>query len=195
MKPVVIVGAGPAGLAVAAMLSARRIPYVMVDASGEPGGAYRTVYTRMTLVSPSEMNALPGLRLTSRGRYTTAAEMRDYLARYASHHGLVIDRAEVGKVTRALDVTTDHGVIDARAVVVASGMWRFPIIPAELPASAIHASAYAGPTPERTLIIGGGASGVEIAEDIANAGATVWLSVRRSIRPVPAYALARRMLW
>src|SRR5206468_4138570 len=42
---------------------------------------------------------------------------------------------------------------------------------------------------ERTLIIGGGASAIEIAEDIASTGETVWLSARRPIRFVPAHVL------
>src|SRR5262245_27940389 len=118
--PVVIIGAGPAGLAVAAALSTRRVTHVLIDAAGEPGGAYRAIYDRMTLVSPSAMNALPGLDARDRSPYITAGEFRDYLVRYAAHHRLAIDRAEVGKVSRALEVTTDRGVIAARAVVAAS---------------------------------------------------------------------------
>lgn len=192
MKPVVIVGAGPAGLAVAAALAARRIGHVLIDAAGEPGGAYRTAYPGMTLVSPTEMSALPGLALAARGRYPTVGELRAYLQHYATHHRLAIDRAEVGNVTRALAVTTDRGAIEARAVVVASGMWRFPVLPraAGLPAATMHSSAYAGPVPgARTLIIGAGASAIEIAEDLARAGQPVVVSARRPLRFVPAHVL------
>ncbi|MEO7096267.1 MAG: NAD(P)-binding domain-containing protein [Polyangiales bacterium] len=191
MKPVAIVGAGPAGLAVAAALAARRVSYVLIDSAGEPGGAYRMVHDDMTLVSPTEMSGLPGLSFETRGRYPTGHEVRAYLVRYAAHHRLVIDRAEVGNITRGLEITTDRGPISARAVVVASGMWRFPELPdiPGLPAATIHSSQYRGPTAERTLIIGGGASAVEIAEEIARTGAAVTMSTRRPIRCAPAHVL------
>jgi putative flavoprotein involved in K+ transport len=189
VKPVVIVGAGPAGLATAAALAHRRIGFVVCDDCGEPGGAYRTMYERTMLVSPSEMNELPGLAHGLRGAYMAAGELHDYLRRYAAHHAIAIDRAKVGNITRELAVTTDRGTIGARAVVVASGMWRFPAMPEGLPAHAVHSSAYRGPTSDRTLVIGRGASAIEIAEEIARIGAKVWLSARAPLRFVPAHVL------
>ena len=71
------------------------------------------------------------------GRYTTANEYRDYLERYAAHHGLVPRRAEVERVERAGDRFRVHflgidGSCDYEIVIAATGMFDHPVSP-EIP--------------------------------------------------------------
>jgi putative flavoprotein involved in K+ transport len=191
---VIVVGAGPAGLATAACLGKRGIRARILDRSGEPGGSYRTVRDGVTLASPSALNGLPGLELTTEGEYTRVPEYRQYLARYAEAQDLLIERATVAGVARAesgFAVTLETGeILAARFVVVATGMWDFPV---EMHLDGLepavvqhHARAWRGPESaspdERVLVIGGATSGVEIAEEIARANGHVVLSARSGVK-------------
>ena len=184
-----IVGAGPSGLAVAAALARHGVACDLVDEHGAPGGAYARAYAGMRLASPARYNALPGLPLESRGDVTTAGGYHDYLARYASHHRLGIRRARVARVERRGGTfIADDGVSQTPhdAVVAASGMFAFPkgapIAGLESHPAVIHAARWQGPQPwsgKRLLVVGGGTSAVEIAEECAAAGVAVCLAARR----------------
>ncbi|MDB4998239.1 MAG: hypothetical protein JWM74_5671 [Myxococcaceae bacterium] len=193
---VVVVGAGPAGLATAASLAQRGLVARILDRCGEPGGAYRTVRDGVTLASPSALNGLPGLALTTAGEYTRVPEYRDYLARYAEAHHLVIQRAAVASIGRTdggFELTLEGGeAIATRFVVVATGMWDFPV---EMHLDGLapsvvqqHARAWRGPESaspdERVLVIGGATSGVEIAEELARAHGHVVLSARSGVKVI-----------
>jgi putative flavoprotein involved in K+ transport len=190
----VIIGGGPAGLAAAACLSRRGVPYRVLDTRGEPGGAYRDIYGAIVLASPRAIDALPGLPLPAGGDYVTVGEYRAYLGRYAEHHRIAVDKATVTAVARegrAFRVDTDTETMTAPAVVVATGLWSFPVVPALAGTPAvpvIHACAWRGPEAhpgERVLVVGGGSSAVEIAEHSARAGRVVFVAARRPIKTMP----------
>jgi putative flavoprotein involved in K+ transport len=190
----VIIGGGPAGLAAAACLSRRGVPCCVLDRTGEPGGAYREMYGGIELASPRAIDALPGLPLPEGGAYVTVAEYRAYLQRYAEHHRIAVARATVASVSRegrAFRVVTDAGERTAPAVVVATGMWSFPVVPALAGAPAVpvmHARSFRGPEAhpgERVVVVGGGASAVEIAEFLGRTRRKVWVAARRPIKLVP----------
>lgn len=91
-------------------------------------------------------------------------------------------------------VTTSAGVIEANNVVAATGPFQRPSMPAIVPATApvhqLHSSAYKNPAqlPEgAVLVVGAGASGSQIAEELQKAGRTVYLSVGEHYRPPRAY--------
>jgi putative flavoprotein involved in K+ transport len=215
----VIIGAGPAGLAVAACLRAQGRTARIVDRAGAPGGAYREIFDGMTLASPAVFNALPGLPLAHAGEYTTVPEYRAYLERYAAHHRLDVERGTVERVERApagsagggsgesggggargtrFRVVVDGSPADASAVVVATGCWSFPVWPRLPPfgpdVEVIHARDWRGPTAHRAgpvLVIGGGTSAVEIAEQAAAAGRAVHVCARSGVKLFPRRILGR----
>jgi len=193
---VVIIGAGPAGLAAAACLGRRGIESRLLDRSGQPGGAYRRMSESITLASPTDLNALPGLPLEIDAEYTTVPQYRAYLDRYAAHFALRTQRADVSRIEQTgvgFTVRTGDETLAAFAVVVATGMWDYPreVHPGgELPA--IHAARWRGPAGERRLlVIGGGTTGIEVATEAARAGVEVILSVRRPLRILPQRLLGR----
>lgn len=179
---VVIIGAGPSGLAAAACLKRRGVEALVLDRTGQPGGAYARMYGGVLLASPTRMNGLPGVEQGLAAEYATAAEYAAYLRRYAEQCSLVPERAEVLRVERGFVVHTDSERIAARAVVVATGMWDFPV---RLPGVS-HASEWQGPKGLRSLlVIGGGTSAVELATEAAQAGVQVTISSRSPVRPLP----------
>lgn len=192
-----VIGAGPAGLATAACLRRRGVEVRLVDRDGVPGGAYRSIYEGIRLASPVTLLGLPGLELGG-GPYISTPEYRAYLERYAAHHGLAVERGTVERVERRatrFDVTVDGVAGEARAVVVATGMWDHPVVPPALPGvRALHARDWRGAAahPEKDIVIVGGAtSAVEIAEELGRAGRRVIVSARRRVRLIPQRVLGR----
>jgi putative flavoprotein involved in K+ transport len=170
----------------------------VLDRLGVPGGAYLEMYAGIELASPRVFTALPGLPLAAKGTYVTAGEYADYLSAYAEHHRIAVTRATVEGLSRegrSYRVRTEAETLVARAVVVATGMWSFPVVP-DLAAGAtvpvLHAHEWRGPEAhpgERVLVVGGGTSGVEIAEHTARAGRRVWISARSPVNLVPRSVL------
>jgi putative flavoprotein involved in K+ transport len=97
---------------------------------------------------------------------------------------------------------TSHGIVVASNVVVATGPYQEPVIPA--PAGGlsariaqVHSSAYRNPAslpPGAVLVVGSGASGCQIVEDLLAAGRRVFLSVGRH-RRFPRRYRGRDMFW
>jgi len=197
--PVVIVGAGPAGLATAACLGRRGIGALVLEAAPSLGHAWRNHYDRLHLHTVKGRSHLPGLRFDrSVPRYPSRADMVAYLEAYAARFGIAPRTGEAVLRIAAAEgggyvVKSAHAVHRARAVVVATGFNRAPN-PARLPEQAayggtlFHAASYrngrrfAG---QRVLVVGAGNTGAEIALDLAEHGATPALSVRSGVNVVP----------
>ena len=204
--PVLVIGAGPAGLAAAASLKRRGIEPLIVDRGTAVGDSWRGRYDRLHLHTPRVQSALPGLRIPrSYGRWVSRDDVVRYLGDYAAHHGL---HPRFGTEVRRLDRDGDGWVADlgggqlrARQVVLASGFNLSPRVPdwpgaESFPGKLLHASEYANPAPfagADVLVVGAGNTGAEIAADLAEGGAgRVSLSVRtppnvipRQLGPVP----------
>src|SRR4051812_21001888 len=175
---VLVVGAGPAGLAVAACLRRRRIEPLVVDRGGAVGDSWRGRYDRLHLHTPRVQSALPGLRIPRRyGRWVAKDDMAEYLTGYAERAG-VRPRfgTEVTRLERDGDgwkADTGGTPLQARQVVLASGYNSEPVLPvwpgrASFTGELLHASAYASPEPFRgrdVLVVGAGNTGAEIAAD------------------------------
>jgi putative flavoprotein involved in K+ transport len=96
---------------------------------------------------------------------------------------------------------TTAGIIEATNVVVATGPFQRPIVPAIVPSDAgivqLHSATYRNPAqlPDgAVLVIGAGASGVQIAEELVRAGKRVYLSVGPHNRPPRRYR-GRDFVW
>jgi putative flavoprotein involved in K+ transport len=190
----VIVGAGSAGLATAALLREAGVEPVVLEAGPEPGAAWRTRYDRLRLHTPRLLSGLPGLRIPRRyGRWVARDGLLEYFHAYVDAHGLdVRTNARVERIERdgswRLDTAT--GALHAKTVIVATGYNGAPFVPdwpgrEGFAGELIHSSQYANPAPYRdrdVLTVGAGNSGAEIATDIAEGGAS---RSRISVRTPP----------
>ncbi|MEZ0448300.1 flavin-containing monooxygenase [Cellulomonas sp. ICMP 17802] len=195
--PVIVVGGGPAGLAVAASLGRRGVPAVVLERSDAVGASWRRHYERLHLHTTRRGSSLPGLVIPRRyGRWVARADVVRYLESYTAHHRLQVRTGvEVARIDRDVDGTWRVGTtagesLSARAVVVATGYNHTPVPPAwpgreTFTGELVHASDYrhAGPYRGRdVLVVGVGNTGAEIAVDLTEGGAA---RVRLAVRTPP----------
>ena len=92
-------------------------------------------------------------------------------------------------------LTTNKGAIEAANVVIATGPYQTPVIPAmssDVPKNIfqVHSSAYRNPDQlpaGAALVMGSGASGCQIADDLHQSGRQVYVSVGRHNRTPRRY--------
>jgi putative flavoprotein involved in K+ transport len=189
---IVVVGAGSAGLATAALLQREGLRPLVLEAGPEPGAAWRGRYDRLRLHTPRLLSGLPGLRIPRRyGRWVTRDDLIEYFRDYAAEHDLDIrTNCRVERIEPSWELDTSDGPIAADHVVVATGYNGEPFVP-DWPGrdgftgELLHSSDYRNPRPyagKHVLVVGAGNSGAEIAHDVIDGGAA---SSRISIRTPP----------
>ncbi|HMI81527.1 MAG TPA: NAD(P)/FAD-dependent oxidoreductase, partial [Solirubrobacterales bacterium] len=184
MEEAVVVGAGPAGLAAAAMLQRAGVPALVLERADAVGSSWRGRYDRLRLNTVSWVSSLPGCRFPRRlGRWVARDDYVAYLEEYARRRRLRIELGtEVSRLDRDGDgwrLQTSAGPIRAGAVVIATGHDRVPFVPdwpgrEGFAGELLHAAAYRNPAPFRgrgVLVVACGNSGADIAADLAAGGA------------------------
>ena len=186
----IVIGAGQAGLSAGYHLARRGVPFVILDADARIGDHWRDRWDTLRLYSPARYDSLPGMRFPApSSHWPTAREMADYLEAYARQFdlpvrsGTRVDRVE--PIGGGFFVSTaDGGRLAARQVIVATGPFRQPNVPAfaaELDPSIrqLHSHDYRNPaqlSPGPVLVVGLSHSGADIAFEAANAGHRTILS-------------------
>jgi putative flavoprotein involved in K+ transport len=194
-RDVVVVGAGSAGLATAAMLKRAGVPAIVLERAPHVAASWRERYDRLHLHTVRWLSDLPGYPLErSYGRWVSRDGMVEYLERYAEHHELEVRvRTEAKRIDRTASgwhLHTTAGPIEANVIVVATGYSHDPFVPdwpgrERFPGELTHSSEYRNPTRYRgrdVLVVGSGNSGAEIAVDLAEGGAG---RVRLAVRTPP----------
>jgi len=191
---VAVIGAGQAGLGISYFLKHCGMRHIVLE-GGTIGETWRTQrWDSFVLNSPNRFNILPGdtYEGANPDGFDSARSFVSYLEGYANRHQLPVqEHARVVSVERnssAYHVTAVvHGTTRryaCRQVVVASGAMNEPKIPsfAKSISSDIrqyHAGEYRAPSelPDgAVLVVGSAQSGLQLAEDIIEAGKKVYLS-------------------
>ncbi len=196
--PVVVVGAGPAGLATSQQLRKHGIPHRVLERGDAAGHTWANLYDSLTLHTGKHMSSLPGMPFPrSAPLFLPRRDFWDYLRRYVQAFDLPVQTdAAVTRLARSDGVwtlSTSRGAYSADTVVVATGIVANPRRPqfsgGERFAGRIaHSVTYRRPDPyrgRRVLVVGVGNSGAEIASEIARAGARVTVAVRSGANVVP----------
>lgn len=188
----IVAGAGPAGLATAALLRKRGFEVLVLERSPAVGARWRARYEPLRLNTARAFSTLPGYRIPrSYGRYPRREDFVTYLERYADHHRLAVrfDTA-LERVDRSEDelwrLDTSTGPLLARYAVIATGYDAVPKLPDwpgrdEYTGELIHAADFRSPEPYRgreVLIVGAGNTGVDIAGHLVAASAKVSVAMR-----------------
>ncbi|MGY1703997.1 flavin-containing monooxygenase [Geodermatophilus sp. SYSU D00697] len=206
---VLVIGAGQSGLSLAWYLQQRGTDFLLVDAGSRVGHAWSSRWDSLRLFSSAPYNSLPGLPFPApAGTYPTKDQVADYLETYAKTFRLPVRLGT--RVTRLWKSSEDFvaetttGVITARQVVVATGAFASPRVPAELSHGLdpdvvqLHTSEYkrAADVPRGpVLVVGAGNSGVQIAAELAESGHAVSLAVGRRNRMISQRPLGRDLFW
>jgi cation diffusion facilitator CzcD-associated flavoprotein CzcO len=188
----IIIGAGPAGLAMAGQLAHRKLPFTVLEASEYIGFAWRNHYDRLHLHTVKKHSALPHFPYPDEyPTYVSRLQVVEYLERYAEHFGIkpLFNQKVVG-IQRSTDgtwfVRTETDSFTADQVIVSTGYNRIPNVP-ELPGQRNfrgiiwHSHEYRNGAPfrnENVLVVGMGNTGAEIALDLMEHGARPTISVR-----------------
>ncbi|MDX8540652.1 MULTISPECIES: NAD(P)/FAD-dependent oxidoreductase [Mesorhizobium] len=195
---VVIVGAGPAGLAVGACLRRAGVDFLMLEKASEVAPAWRRHYRRLHLHTVKSFSSLPFVPFPSdHPRYVPREKVVAYLDAYAERFelrprfGVTVDSIRRDK--DGFRVETGSDALTARHVVVASGNNAEPIVPSfpgieTFKGKVLHSADYTEAAPffgRTVLVIGMGNTGAEIALDLAESGAHPTLSVRKGVHIVP----------
>ena len=189
---IVIIGAGPAGLATSYFLTGQNIDHVVLE-RGLIGNTWDVErWDGFHLVNPNWAVRLPGFHYsgTEPDGYLSKIETIDYLRNYAKHFNAPvrtgIDIKTLERVDNGYLLVADSGErLLTRCVVVATGAFGVPKIPDYASSlsdsiNQIHSADYKNPSllgEGGVLVVGSGQSGAQIAEELYEAGKTVWLSV------------------
>jgi putative flavoprotein involved in K+ transport len=206
-RDVVVVGGGQAGLAIGYFLAQQGCDFTILEAAGEPAAAWRERWDSLRLFTPAGRDALPGLPFPGDpDRYPGGLEVAAYLTDYARHFGLPVElnsrvRA-IRKTGGGYIVELDDRIYEADQVVVATGPFQVPFVPALAAGLGpdvvqLHSSAYRSPEaiPEgRVVVVGGGNTGFQIAEELSRSH-EVHLSIGSRQMPLPQRILGRDLFW
>lgn len=195
-----IIGAGQAGLAMSHCLTTHCIEHVVLE-RGRIGERWRSErWPSLRLLTPGWMTRMPGGALaTKQDGFLNSSDLVDRLETYATAHGVPVEHGtEVIAVEPVGDryrVVTSSGTWIARALVVATGACDRPRVPSwrlglDYRIHCIAPSQYRGmdQLPDGgVLVVGGSATGVQLAREAADAGRRTILASGRHVRTPRRY--------
>lgn len=217
--PVVIIGAGPAGLAAAECLQKRKIKHVVLEAGPKLASALRRVDPEMRLLSPTSLSLMPDMqRRVDEPNYLPFGDLVRELERYAKQHALeVVSGATVVAVEKSgagfrvtyeisdgqtIAATSDGArkTIVASHVINASGIISHPQLPAGFQPEqvsfrwlhSLDARASDLMKARKLFVVGGGASAAEVLErwlEVRKPDDHALLSLRSPLHSVPHWIL------
>jgi len=205
---VIVVGGSQAGLAMAWHLARHQLRFAVLEAGPEIGHTWRSRWDSLKLFTPTQYDSLPGMPFPGPAdTYPTKDPVADYLKAYAAAFSLPVRLnarvTHLGKTAYGFEIRTRDEVFRARLVVVATGPFQVPFTPPaaqQLDGSVIqlHSAEYRNPQalPDGpVLVVGGGNSGFQIAEELAAAGRPVDLSIATRAPMLPQRLAGRDLFW
>lgn len=199
---VLVIGAGQAGLAMSEHLSNNGVPHLVVERHRIAERWRSERWDSLVANGPAWHDRFPGMEFPDLDpdAFASKEQVAEYFVAYAEKIAAPIrSGVEVTSVQRnagkaGFRAETSDGTIDARFVVAATGPFQRPVIPPIVPDGAgvlqIHSSSYRNPrqVPNgAVLVVGAGSSGVQIADELAQSGRRVFLSVGPHDRPPRSY--------
>lgn len=198
---VLVIGAGPAGLAVSHELATRGIDHVVLERGRVAESWLSQRWDSLRLITPNWLTRLPGMLGPGAdpGGFMPARELAFRLAAYGAANGAPVREGVAVQLVSAVDggyqVKTPQGNWLARAVVIATGACGSPKIHAfshALPrwVQQVWASCYRNPeqlAEGGVLVVGASASGVQIAREVHHSGRPVTLAVGAHSRMLRHY--------
>jgi len=206
--PVVVIGAGHAGLAMSRRLTERSIDHVVLE-RGEVANTWRTErWESLRLLTPNWQSQLPGMAYNGDepDGFMTMPEVVDFITAYAEKISAPVyprtTVTRVGSCPGGYVVETDMGSWNCTSVVIASGgsnLANVPEMSSDVPESVAMVTPMTYRSPEqlndgRVLVVGASATGVQLADEIRRSGREVTISVGEHVR-MPRVYRGRDVFW
>ena len=190
----VVIGAGQAGLIMSWHLQQAGRPHVVLEQRETLGGGWQDRWDGFRLVTPNWITALPGYPYDGpdpdgfMDRETLLSRIRGYAPAIGApvHLATKVKRLEANPgAGRRFRLTTSACSLQADDVIVATGSFQSPRIPEGAAGfspriAQVHSHDYRNQAqlpPGAVLVIGSGQTGVQLAEELHEAGREVYLSV------------------
>tara|TARA_R110002096_G_scaffold303080_7_gene498064 strand:- start:40 stop:996 length:957 start_codon:yes stop_codon:yes gene_type:complete len=192
---VIIIGAGPIGIATGIQLQQKNIPFLII----EKGSLVHSLFhypVNMTFFSTSDRLEIGNVPFISHGAKPTRSEALEYYRRVTEHYKLPVHLYEEVQSLTGEDgnftVTTNKGTYEATKIVVATGFYGtanlMNVTGEDLPKVKHY---YNEPHPyawQKVLVVGGGNSAVDVALECFRVNAEVTLAVKHdTIKPKVKY--------
>lgn len=197
----VVIGAGHGGLAISRCLADRSIDHVVLERS-EVANSWRTErWDSLRLLTPNWQCRLPGHAYggDDPDGFMTMPEVIEFITGYAKAIAAPVRTGTtVTSVRRTEDgyrVTTDHDEWDCQTVVLATGAFNRPHVPAFAaavpePVRSLTPMEYHNPddlAEGGVLVVGASATGVQIAHEVQRSGRPVTMAVGEHVRGPRVY--------
>jgi putative flavoprotein involved in K+ transport len=180
-EDILVIGAGPAGIASAYFLQQAGLSYRVIDKASNIASTWNSLYPSLRLNTSRFFSHLPGKRFPwHQGMFITARQYHRYLVEFVEEHRLNIHLGvEVYKAVpegEGWRVITSEGAEWYPAVIAATGRFSAPYMP-QIPGmehfsgQIMHAQDYHGPDSfagKSVMVVGNGPSGVDIVTELGN---------------------------
>jgi putative flavoprotein involved in K+ transport len=181
---VVVIGAGHAGLAVSHALTRHDVEHVVLE-RGEVANSWKTErWDSLRLLTPNWLTRLPGMAYDGDDPdgFMAVPELIRFIERYAEHCDAPVrtgvDVTSVAAADPGYVVTTPEGIWETDAVVLATGAFNRPNVPAvaaSLPEELEQVTTLDYKRPDdlrggRVLVVGASATGLQIADELLGSG-------------------------
>lgn len=189
----VVIGAGQAGLAASYFLRRRGIDHVVLDANPQPGGAWQHRWSSLSMDDVHGVADLPDSTAPAGSRRAANTVVPDYFGDYEREQGLPVVRpVRVDRVESEGDLLLVHAgdrTWRTRTLVNATGTWTRPFVPfypgiGSFGGEQVHTAHYPGAEHfrgRRVLVVGGGASAVQLLGELAPVTDTLWVTRREPV--------------
>jgi putative flavoprotein involved in K+ transport len=204
-----IIGGGQAGLVMSHRLKQRGLAHLVLERHRIAERWRSERWDGLRFQFPNWSVSLPDFSFphTDPEGFAATGEIVEFIEAYAAfvappiRCGVAVTRLRCRDGAPGFVAETSHGVIEADNVVVATGPYQRAVIPDLLRDDTsvfqIHASRYLNPEqlpPGAVLVVGSGASGAQITEELCRAGRRVYLSVGAHTR-LPRRYRGRDLIW
>lgn len=195
-----IIGAGPAGLAIAGRMTKGNLPFTIIDKESNVGSAWHRHYDRLHLHTVKEFSHLPHLPFPDDyPRYVPKQKLIAYFEQYISHFKInPLFKKEVKSISKNTDkswrILFKNGEHEnAKNLIIATGVNRVPHQPTwkgieKFEGSVYHSIHYKNPKKyigRSVLVVGFGNTGAEIALDLSEHNVETAISIRGKVSVVP----------
>ncbi len=200
MKPiyanedVLVIGAGPAGIASAYALKQAGISYKVIDRADKIGSTWASLYPSLTLNTSRYFSHMPGKPFPlSYGIFPTGKQYHDYLTGFVNEHNFNIHLGiSVNRVSQADNfwrVETSEGIFLYKTVISATGIWNSPVMPDiegmdDFSGELYHAHDFRETNQasnRRVLVVGNGPSGIDISVAVGEVATKTYIGIRSGV--------------